>query len=204
MSVTITSLTKNISKDYNYDIVILCDNLKNKYKKLLLEQVKPFENISLRFVNMNNFFKKYKKFNFFIVEPFTKSIYSKFFIPEIFSKYERVIWLDADILIYTDFIELYNIDIGDNIIAAVVDMAVNDWPPFRKEIRDFCLYLKNYSILNDCSKYVNVGVILYNIEAALEENFTSLCLEALNKYNLGKLPEQDIINIICKNKIHWL
>ena len=39
LSVAIISLTDNMSKDYNYDIVILEDKIKDKSKWLLLEQV---------------------------------------------------------------------------------------------------------------------------------------------------------------------
>ena len=60
LSVAIISLTDNMSKDYNYDIVILEDKIKDKNKWLLLEKVKDFKNVSMRFIDISEYFKKIK------------------------------------------------------------------------------------------------------------------------------------------------
>ena len=65
LSVAIISLTDNMSKDYNYDIVILEDKIKDKSKLLLLEQVKDFKNVSLRFIDINRYFDEYKDVGFY-------------------------------------------------------------------------------------------------------------------------------------------
>ena len=49
-----------MSKDYNYDIVILEDKIKDKNKWLLLEKVKDFKNVSMRFIDISEYFKKIK------------------------------------------------------------------------------------------------------------------------------------------------
>ena len=114
LSVAIISLTDNMSKDYNYDIVILEDKIKDKSKLLLLEQVKDFKNVSLRFIDINKYFDKYKNVEFYTLENIsyiTKSMYSRFFIPKIFYNYNKVLYLDVDTLINDNLVELYQTDL---------------------------------------------------------------------------------------------
>ncbi len=89
-----------MSKDYNYDIVILEDKIKDKSKKLLLEQVKDFKNVSVRFIDISEYFNRHKDIKFYspkIISYITRSMYNRLFIPEIFDNYEKVIYLDTEI-----------------------------------------------------------------------------------------------------------
>ena len=112
LSVAIISLTDNMSKDYNYDIVILEDKIKDKSKWLLLEQVKNFKNVSLRFIDINKYFDEYKYIDFHTSDYITRSTYNRLFIPNIFNKYDKVLYLDVDILINYNLVDLYNTELG--------------------------------------------------------------------------------------------
>ena len=111
LSVAIISLTDNMSKDYNYDIVILEDKIKDKSKLLLLEQVKDFKNVSLRFIDINKYFDKYKYIDFHTRDYITRSTYNRLFIPEIFKNHNKILYLDVDTLINDNLVELYQTDL---------------------------------------------------------------------------------------------
>ena len=69
------------------------------------------------------------------------------FIPSIFPEYDKVIYLDSDIVVNCDIAELYNKDMGDNIIGAVKDMTINT-------NKDFIEYSK-IAIGVEAEKYIN-------------------------------------------------
>ena len=168
LSVAIISLTDNMSKDYNYDIVILEDKIKDKSKLLLLEQVKDFKNVSLRFIDINKYFKNNEDIKFKgETRHLTRSTYSRLFIPDIFKHYNKVIYLDVDILINDNLIELYNTDSENYLIVGV--KHTNSYS-FKLEyitktkgegIEKKVLNIDNY--IED--SHINAGVILYNIKA---------------------------------------
>jgi alpha-N-acetylglucosamine transferase len=45
------------------------------------------------------------------------------FIPEMFSSYEKVIYLDCDLICCADIAELYKTNLGDNLLAAARDSS---------------------------------------------------------------------------------
>ncbi len=205
LSVAIVSLTDNMSKDYNYDIVILEDNIKDKNKRLLLKQIKDFKNISLRFIDINKYFDKNNKVNFYLSGNLSKATYNRLFIPDIFKNYNKVIYLDCDILINSDLVDLYKIDLGGNLIGGVRDMPFGSWLPidFWKD-KEFDIYIQSYLGINSLDEYVNAGLIVYNIKNCLDNNFTSSCLNSLKILKQPERHDQDVINMACKDKIKYL
>ena len=211
LSVAIISLTDNMSKDYNYDIVILEDKIKDKSKLLLLEQVKDFKNVSLRFIDINRYFDKYKNVEFYTLENIsyiTKSMYSRFFIPKIFYNYNKVLYLDVDTLINDNLVELYQTDLENYLIAGAIHIENN--PTFNYFNREITIKESNrlqklYNIKNYSNFfYINSGVILYNIYNCNKYNFTEKNIKFIKLHDNALYPDQDAINKICYNKIYYI
>ncbi len=208
LSVAIVSLTDNMSKDYNYDIVILEDNIKDKNKRLLLKQIKDFKNVSLRFIDINRYFDKNKDVEFYLVDGakyLTRSMYNRFFIPDIFKNYDKVIYLDCDILINSDLVDLYKINLGDNMIGGVTinENYLASNPNLTNEVKNDTkkfFNIENYS----SSFYINSGVILYDIVNCNNYNFVEKCLEFIKLNKDAFSPDQDAINVVCYKKIYYL
>ena len=204
LSVAIISLTDNMSKDYNYDIVILEDKIKDKSKWLLLEQVKDFKNVSLRFIDINKYFKNNEDIKFKgETRHLTRSTYSRLFIPDIFKHYNKVIYLDVDILINDNLIELYNTDSENYLIVGV--KHTNSYS-FKLEyitktkgegIEKKVLNIDNY--IED--SHINAGVILYNIKSCNEYDFLNKCLEFIKNHDSLPFQDQDVLNGVCSGKI---
>lgn len=170
LSVAIVSLIENCSSKYNYDIVVLENNILEKNKKLLSKQISEYKNVSLRFVNVQKFFDENKNINFSTPAYFSIAIYNRLFIPKIFSNYDKVLYLDCDIVVKKDLFELYETDIDEYYIAAVIGMCLIEQ-----------LESKN-------NTEINSGVILYNIKKCIDSNFTEKCLE--NIQNIILLTNQ--------------
>lgn len=96
----------------------------------------------------------------------------------------KVLWLDVDTIVNGNLKELNDMDMGDNIIAAVLDCSWKDYP----KISD---------------KYVNAGVMLFNLDLWRKLDLTVRATKMLNneKWQYG---DQDIINKLCKGRVIFL
>ena len=194
--VAIRSIKENSSKDYNYNIHILHGRLVNSskealksleddnYKIIFREMKEVLENITDR---IENRFK-----NTFIPE-----IYFRLFIPEIFTEYDKGIYVDSDIVVPGDISELYNRKLENNLIAAAIDKSVYDIPEIMNYYEN-AVGISRY-------EYVNSGVLLMNLKELRERDFTKHFLNLLNKYHFDTVaPDQDYLNVICNGKILYL
>ena len=81
------------------------------------------ENISIEFVDLNYYIEKIKD-KLYTRDYYSKTTYFRLFIPNLYPQYNKVLYLDSDITILSDVADLYNIDIGDNLIAAAPDDVI--------------------------------------------------------------------------------
>ena len=194
--ILIRSIKENSSKDYNYNIHILHGKLSQKdkvvlksleddnYRILFREMKEVLEHITDR---IENRFKN----------TYTPEIYFRLFIPEIFTEYDKGIYLDSDIVVPGDISELYNNNLENYLIGACIDKSVQDIP----EIMN---YYENAVGINR-NEYVNSGVLLMNLKELREKKFTRHFLNLLNKYHFDTVaPDQDYLNVICYGKILYL
>lgn len=102
---------------------------------------------------------------------------------------DRILCLDSDTLILGNLSELWNIEMGDNILAGVAD----------------CLNMKAFSRrlhLNTNNIYCNAGMFLINLEAWRNKKIEDNIKSVIKKYN-GNIFffEQTLMNLCCKNHI---
>jgi len=97
----------------------------------------------------------------------------------------RLIYLDADTVVNLDIKELWEEDTGDNGLAAVPDMVI-------QENHISALVKKG---LCEEERYFNSGVLLIDMQAfAQEKNLLEQGTAFLKKYELIDYPDQDILN----------
>ena len=124
------------------------------------------------------------------IQYITSPTYYRLLIGDIFpEEFVKCIYLDVDICVNKDLSELFNIDIGNNYIAGVVDP------------RYFFSEKKNCKRLNlpSMKYYVNAGVLLMNIKQIREDNMTQKFIKLTTR--TYDFQEQDILNIACYGKI---
>lgn len=196
LTVAIQSLIEHANKDNIYNIIILTSDMSIKnqeeLKLLATENVKiNLENVSNSLEEINNELKLRLR------DYYSIAIYYRLFIPNLFTSYKKAIYLDADVVILDDIANLYNMDIGNNLLIATTDSTVNDSEDFRK-------YSK-IALGLEPEKYINSGVLVMNLEemrkAKIEQKFIYLLL----KYNLEvAAPDQDYLNVLCKDRIKYI
>ena len=192
--VAIQSLVDNSSEKNNYDIVILYSNVE-EYKRNQFKELEK-ENISIRFYDMSELMAEYKDV-WYTHWSYTDSVYYRFFIPQLFKNYKKVLFMDADIIINCDIANLYYENIGENQVGAVVGLARQvdeDWH------RD---YIENVLQI-EYDKYFNAGIIVFNIEKIDTKFFSDTCINKLVELKDPPMQDQDVFNLIFKNKVRYL
>ena len=182
--VSMTSALENNNKEKNILIYhLLLSHDFNKKKIEYFESLKEKYDFRINYYNISNIFNKYKKWRY------SSTIYFKLLIPLIFPDYERIIFLDADTLIFKDISEMFNLPFNDNYV-----LGYPFHTPWMVTING-----KHPKI------YINSGVLLINIDKIRKDN-KDFELIKFTKKNSKKLffPEQDGINYIFNEKIGLL
>ena len=197
ISVAIKSIIENASKQYNYKIIVL-------YQELSEENINKISSLStnefeIEFKYMKDGLESItdRVENRLRCDYFTLTIYFRLFIPDMFPEYDKGIYIDSDIVVPGDISELYNTDLADNLIGAVQDHSVENIPEIVKYFEQAIGVKKN--------EYINSGVLLMNLKQMREKEFSKKFLTLLNKYHFYSIaPDQDYLNAMCNGKILYL
>lgn len=197
MTVSITSLMKNASKDYHYDIVILYSKITDVNLKIL--QNLENETFTIKLIKMDDKAAELTKTSTdnLCTDYYSLSIYFRLFIPVMFPEYDRGIYLDSDIAVVGDISQLYFENLDGMPIGAITDQSVQKVPPFIQYIE------KGLGV--PVKTYVNSGILLMDLKQLRDMNFSARFLEVLNKYHFETVaPDQDYLNVLCQKKIKIL
>ena len=201
-AVTLQAIVDHSSLNFNYDIVISFRNTQNAeyLKNKLLRCVTSHKNISLRFVDVPKMLHDngivFPK-DFSSLSHVSEETFYRLFIPSIFSNYDKILYLDIDLVPLEDVANLYNIDLGDAWIAGCQDFGVMMCYVTSKTHKN---YFDEKLKINPFKEYINSGVALYNIKQMNKNGVVNKFVQEATK-NKFLFCDQDIINYICKNHI---
>ena len=192
--VTLKSIVDNSSNKYTYDITIITEGL-------TLANRKKIKNVTQR----KNFV-----FHFFDISPlmgslsvkldlrdyYTLTIYYRLFFPTLFPLKKKALYLDCDIAVQSDVAELFFTELGDNLLGAVQDASVQLYD-------EFGIYV-NKVLRLEKEKYFNSGILLMNLEGLRNFKLEKKVRALIRKVRYIVAPDQDILNLLCKDKITYL
>ena len=197
LSACMQSIIEHYDINYNYDFVVLHTNISETNRKELLRMVKSFTNLSLRFFNVDFLIYDYNlKANAHI----SVETYYRFLIQEVLQGYDKILYLDCDLIANYDITELYKTNIDGYLLAAARD------PDFLGQINganhNTQKYCRDQFHMKDPYNYFQAGVLLFNNKEmkkahSLEEWLTY----ASHKYLYN---DQDVLNLYCEGKIKYL
>lgn len=202
----ISSIVKNSSSNKNYDIVILENGVSLINKQRLVGIVRGFDNINIRFFDVNAF-SELKDVH--TRAHFSAATYARLFIPKLFASYPRVLFIDSDTVVESDVAELLDLNIGNNLIAAVKDIVMEGFVKFNAiaqsdtGIQTASQYLQTRLLMDDPDKYFQAGIILFNIDLMNKENTFSALMTNM-KGQVYWFLDQDIMNKVFYNRVHYL
>lgn len=191
LAVAIQSLLDNSSRENVYLIKILNTDISERNKRIIAQYER--ENLDIEFVDLNYYIKKVKD-KLYTRDYYTKTTYFRLFIPNLYPQYDKVLYLDSDIVILSDIAELYNLDMGDNLVAGAPDDVIQFNEVFRT-------YAEKVVGVADYRRYFNAGVLLMNLHQLRKFMFQEKFLFLLDRIKFAVAQDQDYLNRLCKGRV---
>ncbi len=191
LSVALRSLIDNTSKENIYAIKILYTNVTEE-NKIKIKKYET-ENISIEFVDLNKQLEEIKE-KLYTRNYFSNTTYYRLFIPELYPEYDKAVYIDSDTVCLSDIAELYNTDMGDNLIAGIPDGVIQAIDIFKD-------YVERVVGVADYNNYFNAGVIVMNLKELREYKFEEKFIYMLGKIRFEVAQDQDYLNRLCKGRV---
>ncbi len=194
LDVALISLIENASLQYTYHINILHTGVSEQNINLICRHSN--KNFNINFVDVtisvDGIKEKLRK-----IFHFGLAAYYRLFIASLFPQYQKVIYLDCDLVVLGDISQLYNLDMGENIVAGAIEQFVLN----TKEFSDY-----SKTVLGiDSRKYINSGVLVIDLDNFRKNKIEEKFIYLLDKYNFEVIaPDQDYINFLCYDRILYL
>ncbi|MEG3336006.1 glycosyltransferase [Streptococcus suis] len=128
-------------------------------------------------------------------EQFPIESFSRFLLPELLIDLERILYLDVDILVHGNLMELFQTDLEEYELGAIVEADI---------FKYYQWYLDSLGFgPNDA--YFSSGVLLMDLDKMRQNGTTNqLIAMALEKARDYKFPDQDILNTYYKGQFKQL
>lgn len=194
LDVAIRSLIENASTNYNYVINVLNTGLKQEN----IDKVKELENknFTINFCDVTSFIAPVRS-KLRNVYHFSMVMYYRLFIESMFPQYNKVLYLDCDIVVLGDISKLFNTCLGLNLVGAVREQIICNSPVFSDYTRR--------SMGIEPEKYFNSGILLMNLARFRQLKIQDKFMYLINEYNFDLIdPDQAYLNVLCKGRIRFL
>ncbi len=199
LTTALYSLLKNASPNYFYDIVVLESGISREHKTQMQNFFSQFSNATLRFAQVSGMIDCYnlKTSNAHI----STETYYRFLIQQVMPSYNKVIYLDCDLVVLGDISKLWEIDLKDNLVAAARD--ADFLGNLNKSDGNRMRYAKNVLHMHNPYGYFQAGVLVLNLEQMRAlysfEQWLEYATEPKYLYD-----DQDILNKHCEGRVLYI
>ena len=194
-NVVITSIIHNQNRNCRYEINVLSEFISNENMLLARKQLESHSNFTINFVILKDFDSS----KFFLNSYMSISTYYRFYIPQLFSRYDRILYLDSDLIVDADISDFASLDFDDRLAICCPSPFIRN-KVLKGDDEKFSLnYFTHVLKMPDPLQYFNAGVMLYNVKKMNEIDITTKLFEALEDIKEPFLQDQDILNSVLSN-----
>ncbi len=127
----------------------------------------------------------------------SKVAYARYYVADFFPHLTRCIYLDTDLLVMRDLGEAMALDLGDNALAAVLDVGV-------RVNHEGKIHQKRLG-LSSAEKYFNSGFLVIDLRYWRDNNVTSQIIDlSIKKKDILNSQDQDALNIFFDGNVMLL
>lgn len=197
MAVTIQSILDNSSTHTHYFIHILDGGIAKKSRLKILNSLAS-ERCQINWIDAKQIEKKLSALALPIKSCFSIVTYFRFMLADVLpNSISRVIYLDSDVVVLNDLETLWNTELDEFALAAVIDPTIHT---IGKATHLEQLELTQHDRL---LPYFNAGVILINLDLWRKEKIVEQLLSIAEKHKASLLfQDQDVLNIVLRER--WL
>jgi lipopolysaccharide biosynthesis glycosyltransferase len=183
------------------DFYILETTILQENKDKLQQSLNKFNNFTLEFIPITK-----KMIDGIIAFKTIKyeAYYNRLLIPVLKPAIKKAIYFDVDITVLGDIKELWEQDLGDNILGAVFDLGINGNEKIGKEY-----HYRTSQIVDEKHVYFNSGVLLVNydkwieVESSNENIVEELFAVKLKIKGTDVFRDQNLLNHYFANKGYY-
>jgi lipopolysaccharide biosynthesis glycosyltransferase len=198
LNTAIYSLLKN-NPDNQFCIYVLCKSLTKRNKQSIKKILNYYDNAEIEIVELNNHAERFNSLTL-TIQYISIETYYRYILAELFPTLNRIIYLDADILVIGDLSKLYDETIDDFYAAGVNDGYISGLTELDGSEKS--LGYKELIGFKQDELYINAGVMLLNLKKIRDDNITTLLFEnTIHLINTIKFQDQDVINITMQGKV---
>ena len=166
-------------------------NKYNKVDKIYLfvedDNIDFLQDKNIEFINIDKQKEYIKQTSPNYNTQYSKMSYIRCYFSKIL-KEDKILYIDADAIVVDNIKDLWDTNIKDYAVAGIKEGG--EWS-------------RHLGIPDMDDKYINSGVLLMNLAYIRENKLDDKMIELLNT-NFYHFPDQDVINIVCKDKIKYV
>ena len=196
LCVALRSIIDNASVDYYYKVFVLNTGLCEENKKKIISISEELsDDLTVEYVNVAGRMDELSD-KTHLRDYYTNAIYYRIFIPSLFPQYDKILYIDCDVVFLEDVSKLYNEDLGDNIFAAVHEEAMSSYDVFGVYAEEFLDVPR--------MEYFNSGLLLINTKEYIKQEIEHKFIQLMLAHKFEVAPDQDYLNVVCKGKVKYL
>lgn len=198
LATTAYSMLKNASADRFYHVVVLTTDISPRNQEIMRGFLEPAAPCAVDFVSVERLIDGYDLTT--SNRHISIETYYRFLIQDVLPFYDKVLYLDSDLIIEGDVAELFDTDVEGNCLAAVIDV---DYLGNLNMGPDRMAYTRDVLGLKDPYSYFQAGVLVMNTAELRKTASVAKWLEIAQNpafiYN-----DQDILNVYCEGRVVYL
>lgn len=199
LSALLQSIKDNSNPQRKYDLVVMTDDISARHQRILSEQIKS-ENISLRFFNVS-YYMRNRGNDLALRGHFRIQTYFRLLLQDILPSWDKVLYLDSDMIVLDDIADLYDEDVDGYLLAAAKDADTaglyNGYQKDKKQYMDEILKIKNPY------EYFQAGTILFNLDKFRELYTVDELFKFASSYE-WQLLDQDVLNYFAQGLVKFI
>lgn len=178
--VVVASVLANSKDDEDLRFYILDGGI-SENKKTEILSLKSIKDCKIEFVQIEeSMFEDYKKVA--THKYISIATYYRLRLATLLPEVERIIYFDCDMVVNSNLNNLFNVELGENVIAGVRDI--------------------NKRMLQQNPSYINAGMVLFDLNKIRKENIEQKFYDYTNEnFETIKMGDQTIINEVLKGRI---
>ncbi len=196
----IASVMEHASPETRYDLFIVQSGVPRERMDAAAAWMARFPNATLRFVDIEPYLAAVRD-TLPVTKEYSVAVFFRIFAPALFAEYDRISYLDSDIVVLGDVAEFHRLDLGGREAGAIRDLATTAHARSEPHIAAFWRMQLRKEPGED---YFFSGGLVMDLAAMRRNRTQEQCLDRIGRIEGTRLPDQDVMNAVMNGRVRML
>lgn len=199
MTTTLYSVVRNAPSDCALDVVVIERDITLRNQERVQRFFSRWDNVSVRFFDAAPILERYELST--SNEHISVETFYRFIVPDMFGSFDKVLYLDSDLIVTADISQIMAVDLSHKCLAAVRD--VDFLGNVNMKDGERLAYARRVLGMRDPYDYFQAGVLVLNTGELRRLHTTAEWLDIASRPGF-MYDDQDILNAECEGKVVFL